>query len=66
MHPTVAKYYNTAEGLTDQELDFLINLYKRLSDDLNLLGEKFSLAWLPIYMDLIKFEGYKRARQEKH
>ena len=64
MHPTVAKYYNTAEGLIDQELDFLIELHTRLANDLKHLGTKYDLARVPIVLQLEIFENYKRARQQ--
>lgn len=63
MHPTVAKYYNTYESLTDEELDFLIDLHTRLAQDLKYLGPKYNLARTPIVLELEKFESYKRARK---
>ena len=50
------------DGISDEELDKLLELYSATTEALSILGAHFHLSWRESYSRLLSLEAYKQAR----
>lgn len=59
----VLEKVRVGDGLTDVELDMMLDFYEDLSVKLQALGPKYQLAWHPVYMTCQTLKDFKAVRE---
>ena len=62
MTKELLKKIENGDGITDQELVCAIDWFYDLEQKLKMLGERFRLAWLPIFATTARLNGFKEER----
>lgn len=66
MTEELIKKYKNGNGVTDAELDQLIEFFTTLEKSLQLMGPHFHHAWKEVFFDLRDCKGYKQARERNY
>jgi hypothetical protein len=66
MTEELIKKYKIGDGVTDSELDQLIEFFTTLEKSLQLMGPHFHHAWKEVFWDSKNCNSYKQARERNY